>query len=338
MSVALRDYATRNNGGASSSSAQGQIPSGAVVGDLLVMQMNKGTNTGNPATPAGWTKLSEQGSSANTVVETDIYYKVCAGGDPGALTASFSLGATTTWTTRVWAFSGMDASPFTAGNLVSAFESSAVAAHSLDASAVTTSNDSLLLFFVTANSDIGNLAWSGGLADLQAKEYDASNAGYMSVGWLARTATGAVGTLTATQPSGTAKVNKQIVAFNVIPRQTVSPTAIASAEAFGSPTVTPGPVTVSPTGIASAEAFGTPTVSQDAQTIEPSGIASAEAFGSPTVTPGPVTVSPAGIASGEAFGTPTVSAAGSHPPPITGQLWPRARTDAPLVGQGWPRR
>src|SRR5436190_10712109 len=39
--------------------------------------------------------------------------------------------------------------------------------------------------------------------------------------------------------------------------QTVSPTGIASGEAFGSPTVT---LKVTPDGIASAEAFGSPTI------------------------------------------------------------------------------
>jgi len=88
---------------------------------------------------------------------------------------------------------------------------------------------------------------------------------------------------------------------------TISPTGIASGEALGTPTITPGAVTISPTGIASGEAFGTPTITPGAVTIAPTGIASGEAFGTPTITPGPVTVAPTGIASGEAFGTPTIT-------------------------------
>lgn len=42
--------------------------------------------------------------------------------------------------------------------------------------------------------------------------------------------------------------------------------------------------TVTPSGIASAEAFGTPAITGGVQTLSPSGIASAEAFGSPTLT------------------------------------------------------
>ena len=88
--------------------------------------------------------------------------------------------------------------------------------------------------------------------------------------------------------------------------QTISPSGIASAEAFGTATLTPGAVTVSPGGIVSAEAFGTPTLTASIL-VSPGGIASAEAFGTPTLTPGSVTVSPGGIASAEAFGTPTVT-------------------------------
>lgn len=85
---------------------------------------------------------------------------------------------------------------------------------------------------------------------------------------------------------------------------------IASTEAFGSPTLTTGPVTVSPSGIASAEAFGTATVTAGGTVVSPSGIASAEAFGTATVTvggPAGQTVSPTGIASAGAFGTATVA-------------------------------
>lgn len=44
--------------------------------------------------------------------------------------------------------------------------------------------------------------------------------------------------------------------------QKVSPSSISSEEAFGSATISTGPVSISPTGISSEEAFGTPTVSE----------------------------------------------------------------------------
>lgn len=88
--------------------------------------------------------------------------------------------------------------------------------------------------------------------------------------------------------------------------QTVSPSGIASAQAFGTATVGRGAVSASPTGIASAEAFGTATV-HNVQTVSPSGIASAAAFGTATVGRGPVTVSPTGIGSAFTSGTAAIS-------------------------------
>lgn len=86
---------------------------------------------------------------------------------------------------------------------------------------------------------------------------------------------------------------------------TVSPGGIASAEAVGSPTVTPGSVTVSPTGISSAEAVGSPTVFS-AQTVSPTGVADASSVGSPAVS-SIITISPGGIISAEAIGSPAVT-------------------------------
>jgi hypothetical protein len=86
---------------------------------------------------------------------------------------------------------------------------------------------------------------------------------------------------------------------------TLLPAGIASAEAFGSITVTVGVATVAPAGIASAEAFGAAVVAE--QIITGAGIASAEAFGTLTATPGTTTLVPEGIGSGEAFGIPEVA-------------------------------
>ncbi len=84
------------------------------------------------------------------------------------------------------------------------------------------------------------------------------------------------------------------------PSQTISPVGIASAEAFGTPSIA---LVVFPAGIASAEAFGTVSVEL---AVAPAGIASEEAFGTPVITAGAV-IMPAGIASEEAFGDPTVT-------------------------------
>jgi len=90
--------------------------------------------------------------------------------------------------------------------------------------------------------------------------------------------------------------------------QTLSPSGIASAEAFGSTQINVGGVSVSPGGIASLEAFGT-TVLSLVVTIQPVGIASLEAFGTPVIAPGSVAIMPASILSAEAFGTPQLVSA-----------------------------
>ena len=99
------------------------------------------------------------------------------------------------------------------------------------------------------------------------------------------------------------------LALAVSTAQTLFPTGIASAEAFGSLSVAPGAVTIAPAGIASAEAFGAFSVAPGAVSIAPTGISSAEAFGSFTLTAGAVSVFPNGIVSAEAFGNFTVSPA-----------------------------
>lgn len=105
--------------------------------------------------------------------------------------------------------------------------------------------------------------------------------------------------------------------------QTISPSGIASAEAFGTPRLDQriaasgiGPAEalgaprvdlhIAATGIASAEAVGTARLDQH---VTVSGIGSAENLGTPSVSHvGTQTVSPAAIASGEAIGSARVEA------------------------------
>lgn len=106
--------------------------------------------------------------------------------------------------------------------------------------------------------------------------------------------------------------------------QTVTASAIASAEAFGTAVLTPGAVTVSPSAISSAAAFGTAVLTPGAVTVSPSSIASAEAFGSTVVDDGSIpsqTVTASAIATAEAFGTPA--------------LYRRARPVLDLSAGGW---
>lgn len=77
------------------------------------------------------------------------------------------------------------------------------------------------------------------------------------------------------------------------PPKTISPTGIASVQAFGTTTLRQS---VAPTGIASAQAFGTATLRLSILSV---GIASAEAHGTSRLQ---LTIRPGGIASLEAFG------------------------------------
>lgn len=79
--------------------------------------------------------------------------------------------------------------------------------------------------------------------------------------------------------------------------QTVSPSAIGTAEAFGTAKAN---LTLFPGAVATAEAFGTPLV---VLRLIASGIASGEALGTPAAH---LRLFPAGVASAEAFGTATL--------------------------------
>lgn len=86
---------------------------------------------------------------------------------------------------------------------------------------------------------------------------------------------------------------------------TILPSAIASSAAVGSPTLLKGNVNIQPSAIASAEQFGSVVV-KARNSILPNAINGSEAFGTPTVKPGGVIIAPSAIASGEAFGSPTL--------------------------------
>lgn len=89
---------------------------------------------------------------------------------------------------------------------------------------------------------------------------------------------------------------------------TISPSAIASAEAFGTASLTRGAVSVTITaGISGAEAFGTATVQRGAVSVSPSGIASTETIGTASVQPGSMTITVTAIDTSETLGAVTVT-------------------------------
>lgn len=87
---------------------------------------------------------------------------------------------------------------------------------------------------------------------------------------------------------------------------------IASAEAFGQPTVTFRAVVVGAGAVASAEAIGQPAVSTRTAVAGAGAVAGAEAFGQPAVTFRGAIVGAGAIASAEAIGQPIVSFVGGQ--------------------------
>jgi hypothetical protein len=86
----------------------------------------------------------------------------------------------------------------------------------------------------------------------------------------------------------------------------IAPTAIASAESFGTPTIATGVVLIGPVAIPSQEFVGEPIVTPQGIVIQPVVIATEEAVGAPTLVTGVVIVIPDGIATEEFVGSPTI--------------------------------
>ena len=90
--------------------------------------------------------------------------------------------------------------------------------------------------------------------------------------------------------------------------QTLTPTAIASLETWGSPSVYNVLQILAASGIATGELWGAHAVSTTSGTsiLQPSGVASLESWGTPVVTPLIVQLVATAISSLEAWGTPSV--------------------------------
>jgi hypothetical protein len=89
------------------------------------------------------------------------------------------------------------------------------------------------------------------------------------------------------------------------PTTIIAPSAINSAEAFGTPTILRGNVNILPSAIASAQTFGTAVIVRGGVIIIPTGITSQQNFGTPIVS-SLAKILPSAIGSGEAVGTPII--------------------------------
>lgn len=84
---------------------------------------------------------------------------------------------------------------------------------------------------------------------------------------------------------------------------TLNAVGIASAEAFGIPTLSPGNVNLNPAGVQTQESFGFISAEAGNTNLEPDGILTAEAFGTIDLSPGNTNANVLGHPSEEAFGT-----------------------------------
>jgi hypothetical protein len=305
------------------------VPSGWVAGDLAylaVMQSGGQTITISSTNPsATWATSSALQAWNGTTDRLTIYENVLTAADLGS-TVTVTFGAAQLHVEALVALGNHNGR-----NAASAALIDTVADTSGTFNSVTPSVADCAVVYFAGSAMTASLA-TGPTASTPTnytEALDTTNLGtnlhaQLSVGY--RMLTGGSGaaetpsTITLTQ---TARSANLVLAVAPKLGTTVSPTGIATGQAFGVPTVT---LSVQPTGITSAEAVGAPTVTLSVLptgitsgqalgvptvtlTALPAGIVSAEAFGTPTVTlaAGATTVSPTGVVTGEAFGTPTVT-------------------------------
>jgi hypothetical protein len=283
-------------------------PAGTTAGDLLLAVQTsdyRGTLT-EMAAPSGWTELANNSDRSSDVGFVKVWQKVATSSEPASYTFADSASATSD--VVIVALTGYDS---TQPLSVSPTWNSGGAQSTHVAPSINAASGDMFITAYVAGTNGTTRTYTGPSAMTLAKTATLSTSGYVLLGvyYEALTSTGATGSQIATCSAATPFVALSLAVEP--PRdKTVSLSAIGSAAAFGSPTVTvaPAPQTVSPSGIASVEAFGSPvvTVSASDQTIVVVGVGSSEAFGTPVVAAGQ-NVLPGAIATAEAFGVPTVT-------------------------------
>lgn len=279
----------------------------ATANNLLVaFHSNRGVET--PGTPLGWTQTATVDGD-NTAT---MFHKVSDGTETG-ITVSLLLAAEQT--VSLIEYSGTATTSPLDGAVTNA--SNAFASSFATANLTTTNaNDVLVAGLGLSGTPDGTISWDSSFVAVTQQQSSGGASSNASAQGTAERIVAATATYSTTASWTTGRRKTTILAAfkaaaGAAP-QTVSPSAITSAEAFGAATITPGAVSVSPTGIATAEAFGT---AQLNLTVSPVGVATSEAFGTPvlTVEGGTQFISPVGILSAETFGTPILS----QPPPQT---------------------
>lgn len=298
------------------------LPATVNAGDLLLLWVVNKYPSNGPAEPAGWTTVGLATGGAGSAgvdsgsVYSTLFTKVADGTEGGtsvtvsipsgnasrgmawtitkaadkAWEASYATGTSNTpgnWSTTfnvnpgitagdlVWVFNGVN------GDAASSWSSESLSIAGLTLGTMTERHDAT----TTQGDDLGMYATSHPVSSgtaTAAGTYTATRAG----------------STTANSPTGASL----LVRFREVtpPAVNVDPSAIASAQAFGTATVEQG---VTATGIASAAAVGTAILDH---AIDGSGIASAEAFGTATLDHA---IDASGIGTAETFGTATLDRA-----------------------------
>lgn len=282
-------------------------PATVDAGDILIAHCAyEGTST-TPDTPSGWTPLGGP-YTVETAYRHWIFGKIAAGTEDGAAVAFGTPAVTTLRCARVYSFSGRVDGTITALVPAAGF---AHLSHATDPQmpTVTTTVAGALAVACTFQADDNPQASATGAtggtwAEAVAEYVQAATTPDTALHIQTCTPTADPGTVTG----GTvATLNDPcgVIGFEIKPTaaQTVSPSAIATGEAFGTAQLNQQVVA---SGIATAEAFGTSKVNQS---IVAAAITSAEAFGTAELTQGVggQTVTASAIDSEEALGTPQLN-------------------------------
>src|SRR5574343_1269622 len=289
MAIAWR--AGSSAGNSTGTNATVNKPTGTVDGDILIAVTYR--EAGAWTLPSGWAWVAAEQVNNDGDAWVRLAWKRAAS-EPSSWTFSMSTSNWRIVTVGAWSGCAASGTPFEAAAGYSTTGYPVIAA-----SITTTVADTMCVV---------------GMANLSGTNIGAGSTGYTQREQLggcelwerAMAATGSTGTKTFSDSSNTGDWATFHLAL--LPAgsgaQTISPSAIASGEAFGSSALQPGAVSVAPSGVGSVEAFGVLLLGLG---VLPTGVGSAEAHGSASVVPGAVSVLASGISSAEAHGSATLA-------------------------------
>lgn len=271
-------------------------PTGLAAGNLLIAMVNVKGATENINTPTGWTLIN--GSVINQSKTTvACFYKVAAVGDVGA-TLTFTYSASAIATAVVVAYSGVDQnSPLPS---VGSSNGTTNTSGTWTNGGISISNANDQIVSIIGIEELSSVTYTvpTGYTQRVAYGYNTSNYESILIADKTITAAGASGTTTwdASANSAVSFAQFDLELQAAASDLTVAPTAIASAEAFGTDSISGGALTISPTTIASAEAFGTASLSVGGTNP----VLLRSSSGSTVNGNGPVSVpAPGGVAAGD---------------------------------------